>query len=154
MSILEVDVLVIGAGVVGATLIRELSRYELALLLVEKEVDVSFGTSKANSGIVHSGVHERPGTLKAQLCVRGCQLFPELAAELGFLYKQNGTVVVARSREELARLEKLAENGRANGVKELSLLNQDELRRLEPTWSVGFSYPAGELWSPLTWFLL
>ena len=152
MSILEVDVLVIGAGVVGATLIRELSRYELALLLVEKEVDVSFGTSKANSGIVHSGVHERPGTLKAQLCVRGCQLFPELAAELGFLYKQNGTVVVARSREELARLERLAENGRANGVKELSLLNQDELRRLEPNLSTdlvgGLFVPSGGIVVP------
>lgn len=135
MSIPEVDVLVIGAGVVGAALIREISRYELDLLLVEKEVDVSFGTSKANSGIVHSGVHDRPGTLKAQLAVRGCQLFPELAAQLGFLYKQNGAVVVARSREELAELEKLAVNGRANGVKGLSLLNQEELRRLEPNLS-------------------
>ncbi len=132
MSIPEVDVLVIGGGVVGAALLRELSRYELALLLVEKEADVSFGTSKANSGIVHSGLHDRPGTLKAHLSVRGCRLFPELAAELGFLYKQNGAVVVARSSEEMAGLEKLLENGRANGVKGLSLINREELRRLEP----------------------
>lgn len=152
MAILEVDVLVIGAGVVGAAVVRELSRYELALLLVEKEVDVSFGTSKANSGIVHSGIHDRPGTLKARLSVRGCQLFPELAAELGFLYKQNGAVVVARSREELAGLEKLAENGRANGVKDLSLLSREELSRIEPNLSAelagGLLAPSGGIVVP------
>ncbi|NLW59385.1 MAG: NAD(P)/FAD-dependent oxidoreductase [Firmicutes bacterium] len=152
MSTPEVDVLVVGAGVVGAALIRELSRYELKLLLVEKEVDVSFGTSKANSGIVHSGIHDQTGTLKAQLCVRGCQLFPELAAELGFLYKQNGAVVVARSREELVKLEKLAENGRANGVKGLSLLSREELRRLEPNLSAelagGLLAPSGGIVVP------
>lgn len=152
MSIPEVDVLVIGAGVVGAALIRELSRYELDLLLVDKEVDVSFGTSKANSGIVHSGVHDRPGTLKARLSVRGCRLFPELAAELGFLYKQNGAVVAARSREELVRLEKLVENGRANGVKDLSILNRDELKRIEPNLSAelvgGLLAPSGGIVVP------
>jgi glycerol-3-phosphate dehydrogenase len=152
MSITEVDVLLIGGGVVGAALIRELSRYELDLVLVEKEVDVSFGTSKANSGIVHSGVHDRPGTLKAQLSVRGCQLFPELAAELDFLYKQNGAVVVARSREELVELEKLVENGRANGVKDLSLISREELRRIEPNLSAelvgGLLAPSGGIVVP------
>ena len=82
----QVDVLIIGAGVVGAALARELSKYQLRTLLVEKEVDVSFGTSKANSGIVHSGLHDHPGTLKARLCVKGNRLYPELAAELNVLY--------------------------------------------------------------------
>lgn len=132
MHISEVDVLVIGAGVVGAALTRELSRYELDLLLVEKEVDVAFGTSKANSGIVHSGIHDRPDTLKGRLSVRGCRLFPELAAQLGFLYKQNGAVVVARSQVEMAGLEELSRNGRAQGIKDLTFLNQEELRKIEP----------------------
>ena len=152
MSIPEVDVLVIGAGVVGAALIRELSRYQLDLLLVEKEVDVSFGTSKANSGIVHSGIHDQPGTLKAQFSVQGCRLFPELAAQLGFSYKQNGAIVVARSRAELSRLEKLAENGRANGVQDLSSLSQEDLRRIEPNLSPelagGLLAPSGGIVTP------
>lgn len=128
----QVDVLIIGAGVVGAALARELSRYQLRVLLVEKEVDVSFGTSKANSGIVHSGIHDHPGTIKARLCVQGNRLYPELAAELNVLYKQNGTLVVARDQSELPVLENLRNQGLANGVGEITFLNRDELLRLEP----------------------
>lgn len=128
----QVDVMIIGAGVVGAALARELSRYQLRVLLVEKEVDVSFGTSKANSGIVHSGIHDHPGTIKARLCVKGNRLYPELAAELNVLYKQNGTLVVARDQSELPVLENLRNQGLANGVGEITFLKRDELLRLEP----------------------
>lgn len=128
----QVDVLIIGAGVVGAALARELSRYQLRVLLVEKEVDVSFGTSKANSGIVHSGIHDHPGTIKARLCVQGNRLYPELAAELNVLYKQNGTLVVARDQSELPVLENLRNQGLANGLTEITFLKRDELLRLEP----------------------
>ena len=128
----QVDVLIIGAGVVGAALARELSKYQLRILLVEKEVDVSFGTSKANSGIVHSGIHDHPGTTKARLCVKGNKLYPELAAELNVLYKQNGTIVVARDQSELSTLEALHQQGLANGLTEITFLKRDELLRLEP----------------------
>lgn len=128
----QVDVLIIGAGVVGAALARELSRYQLRVLLVEKEVDVSFGTSKANSGIVHSGIHDHPGTLKARLCVKGSRLYPELAAELNVLYKQNGTLVVARDKSDISALEALKNQGLANGLTEISFLNHDELLCIEP----------------------
>ncbi|MGE5606445.1 MAG: NAD(P)/FAD-dependent oxidoreductase [Bacteroidota bacterium] len=128
----QVDVMIIGAGVVGTALARELSRYQLRILLVEKEVDVSFGTSKANSGIVHSGIHDHPGTIKARLCVQGNRLYPELAAELNVLYKQNGTLVVARDRSELPVLENLRNQGLANGLTEITFLKREELLRLEP----------------------
>lgn len=132
MFLEQVDLLIIGAGVVGAALARELSRYQLRVLLVEKEVDVSFGTSKSNSGIVHSGIHDHPGTLKARLCVKGNQLYPELAADLNVLYKQNGTLVVARDPSELPVLEALYNQGLANGVKGVTFLKRDVLLRLEP----------------------
>ena len=132
MSISEFDVLIVGAGIVGTALARELSRYTIKVLLVEKEVDVSFGTSKANSGIVHSGIHDQPGTLKAKLSVRGCKLYPEFAAQLGFLYKQNGALVVAKSTAEMTALEGLCGDGRANGVKDKTFLSKEELGEIEP----------------------
>src|SRR5690554_1018747 len=131
MYLPQVDVLIIGAGIVGAALARELSRYELEVLLIDKEADVSFGTSKANSGIVHSGIHDQPGTLKAMLSVKGCKLYPEMAAQLGFLYKQNGALVVARSTDEMGALEELCHNGHANGVNNIDLLTKEDLGKLE-----------------------
>ena len=128
----EMDVLIIGAGVVGGALARELSRYQLQVMLVEKEVDVAFGTSKANSGIVHSGIHDHPGTLKAKLCVKGNRLYPQLAEELDVLYKQNGTLVVARNEDEWKLLSELVNQGLQNGLTGVQVLGRDELRRLEP----------------------
>ncbi len=148
----QVDVLIIGAGVVGAALARELSRYQLRILLVEKEVDVSFGTSKANSGIVHSGIHDYPGTLKARLCVKGNRLYPELAADLNVLYKQNGTIVVARDQSELPVLEALRQQGLANGLTKIISLKRDELLQLEPNLSssleAGLLVPSGGIVVP------
>jgi glycerol-3-phosphate dehydrogenase len=131
----RVDLLIIGAGVVGAALAREISRFDLRVLLLEKEVDVSFGTSKTNSGIVHSGIHDHPGTLKARFCVEGNRLFSTLAEELDLLYKNNGSLVVARSSEELPLLEELRHSGLVNGVTGLAVLGREELLRLEPNLS-------------------
>lgn len=131
----QTDVLIIGAGVVGASLARELARYKVAVAVVEKEVDVAFGTSKANSGIVHSGIHDCFGTLKAELCVKGNRLFPELAAELHFLYKNNEALIVAQRDDQLPELERLRENGIANGIYGIKVLKREELLRLEPNLS-------------------
>ncbi len=102
---MDLDVAIVGAGVVGCAIARELSRYKLAVGVFEREVDIAFGTTKANSGIVHAGFHPPAGTLKASLCVRGCCMYPPLAQELEVLYRQNGALMVAQSAEELPALE-------------------------------------------------
>jgi glycerol-3-phosphate dehydrogenase len=145
MLFTETDVLIIGAGVTGSALARELSRFKLRVLLVEKEVDVAFGTSKANSGIVHSGVHDHPGALKAELCVKGNRLYPELAEELNVLYRQNGALVVARSETELSLLEELRRQGITNGLTGMVMLGREELHDLEPHLAPGL---AGGLLAP------
>jgi glycerol-3-phosphate dehydrogenase len=141
----EVDLLIIGAGVVGASLARELSRYDLQVMLAEREADVSFGASKANSGIIHSGIHDQPGSLKARLCLAGNRLFPVLAEELDLLYKNNGTLIVAQDSAELIALEELRQNGLANGVTGITVLGGAEVSKLEPNLSPGL---AGGLWVP------
>lgn len=128
----ETDVLIIGGGVTGTAIARELSKYAVSVMLIEKEVDLAFGTSKANSGIVHSGVHDRPGTLKARLCVEGNRLYPQMAQELDFLYKNNGAVVVARQEDEIPALKRLVDQGRQNGVTGVRLIGRDDLLTLEP----------------------
>jgi glycerol-3-phosphate dehydrogenase len=152
MFLAETDVLIIGAGVTGSALARELARYQLRVLLVEKEVDVAFGTSKANSGIVHSGVHDHPGALKAKLCVKGNRLYPELAEELQVLYKQNGTLVVARNAAELPLLEELRQQGLTNGLTDMEMLSREALRdlepNLEPSLAGGLLVPTGGIVVP------
>lgn len=142
---LDAEVLIIGGGVVGTALARELSRYELRVLLLEREADFSFGTSKANSGIVHTGLHDRPGSLRAYFCVEGNRLYPALAEELDVLYRNNGALVVAQDEAELPRLAELAAQGRENGVPGLALFGPEELLRLEPNLSPSL---AGGLLAP------
>lgn len=131
----EYDVAVIGAGVVGAGVARELSRFRVGVALVEKEVDASFATSKANSGIIHAGFHDTPGTLKARLCVAGNRAFDRLAAELGFPFERRGELVVAFTEEEVQALQRLYARGRENGVPEMALLGRERTLELEPNLS-------------------
>jgi glycerol-3-phosphate dehydrogenase len=126
------DVIIIGGGIIGTALARELSKYDLGLLLLEKEVDLSWGTSKANSGIVHSGLHDRPGSLRAKLCVEGNRLYPTLVQELQVLYANNGALVVARGSDEMERLQRLYQQGLTNGVTGLNMINRARLLSLEP----------------------
>ena len=130
------DVLIIGAGVIGSMLARELSRYRLSVCVLEKENDVAMGASKANSGIIHGGYDPVPGTLKAQLNTAGVELLFETARELHVPHSRNGSMVCAfGSEEEHALLKKLHQRGIENNTPDLALLSGDEARLLEPNLS-------------------
>ncbi len=126
------DVAIIGAGISGASIARELTKYKLSVCIIEKENDVSCGTSKANSGIIHAGYDPEPDTLMAPLNIRGCELYPTLAEELHFDFKPIGSLVVGFSEEDDVKLQTLLERGKKNGVKELRIVQQEELRKMEP----------------------
>lgn len=126
------DVVIIGAGVSGAASARELSRYKLKVCVVEKEEDVCCGTSKANSAIVHAGYDAATGSLMAKLNVEGNQMMEELSKELDFHFKKNGSLVVCLHEEEMPGLKELYDRGVANGVKDLRIIDREELVKLEP----------------------
>ena len=125
------DIIVIGAGVVGCAIARELSKYKLDVLVIDKNEDVSEGISKANSGIIHGGYNEKKGTLKAKLNLQGNKMMDELANELQFPFKRNGALVLAFNEDELERLKLLKSNGENLGVEGLELLNKEEVLALE-----------------------
>ncbi|MBP5192861.1 MAG: NAD(P)/FAD-dependent oxidoreductase [Eubacterium sp.] len=129
------DVAVIGAGVVGASIARELSRYKLSTVVVERCEDVCSGTSKANSAIVHAGYDAVPGSLKAKFNVRGAELIRELSKKLDFDYRENGSMVISLSPEGHAGLVTLLEKGEKNGVKDLEIISGDRAREMEPALS-------------------
>ena len=132
MSDLKYDIIIIGAGVSGCAVARELSRYDLNICVLDKESDVCEGTSKANSGIVHAGHDAKPGTLKAKLNVQGNLMMEEMAKKLDFPFKRNGSLVVCQNEEELSKLEELKERGKENGVEGLRILTREEALELEP----------------------
>ncbi len=129
------DVAVVGAGVVGGLISRELSRFNIKVALLEKCNDVAMGTTKANSAIVHGGFDAMNGTLKAKLNVEGTALMPEVCEKLHVPYKNNGSLVVAFSDSEMDHVKVLYERGVKNGVPRLSVIDRDELRRIEPNIS-------------------
>ena len=129
------DAAVIGAGVVGAFVARELSRYRLKVCLLEKESDVAMGTTKANSAIVHAGYDAKHGTLKSILNVRGNELMEQAARELGVPFKRIGSLVLAFSGEDRTTLEHLYQNGIRNGVPGLRMLSAEETAAMEPNVS-------------------
>lgn len=126
------DVAIIGGGVIGCSAARELSRLSLKTVLLEKGPDVASGASKANSGIVHGGYDCKPGTLKAKFNVSGNPMFDALSRELDFPFKRNGAWVVVSDERDLPILQKLLDQGIANGVEGLSILDREEVRRREP----------------------
>lgn len=126
------DIIVIGAGVVGCSIARELSKYNLDVLVVEKNSDVSEGISKGNSGIVHAGYNEKIGTLKAKLNIEGNKSFDDLSRDLQFPFKRNGAFILAFSDEEMKALESLKENGEKLGVEGLEILTREEALNIEP----------------------
>lgn len=126
------DVAIVGAGVIGGMLARELSRYQLSVCLLEKENDVAMGASKANSGIVHGGYDPEPGTLKAKLNTEGVELLFAAAKELNVPIIRNGSMVCAFSAEEEPMIDELYNRGLGNNIPGLEVLSGDEARALEP----------------------
>jgi glycerol-3-phosphate dehydrogenase len=139
------DVVVVGAGVCGCAIARELSRLQASVLVLEAREDVCCGTSKANSAIVHAGFDAPTGSLMARLNVEGASLFPQLSRDLDFAYERIGSLVVCTREEDLPALRVLLERGRANGVPELSIVGRDELVRMEPNVS---DAAVAALWAP------
>ncbi|HZJ09078.1 MAG TPA: L-2-hydroxyglutarate oxidase [Trueperaceae bacterium] len=128
------DVAIIGAGIVGLATATALARRrpDLRLVVIEKESAVARHQTSHNSGVVHSGIYYRPGTLRARLCVSGVAKMRAYCHEHDLTYQEVGKVVVATEASELERLNVLFERGNANGVPDLSLIGPDELREIEP----------------------
>lgn len=139
------DVVIIGGGVVGCAIARELSRFDLSVVLIERSPDVATGTSKANSGILHAGFDAEPGTWKARLNVRGARLYAELAEGLGIPRKATGSLVVAKTTEQMTVVAGLRHRGIDNGVPGLEIWGRDRLLAHEPNISPEVE---GALWAP------
>ena len=126
------DVVIVGAGIVGSAIAREIARYEMKVVVLEKGTDVAVGTSKANSGIVHAGYSEKPGTKKARFAVEGQKRFDHLAEELDFSFKRIGSMVICFDEEGKQTLDKLKQQGEENGLKGLKILDYQEAKLREP----------------------
>ncbi|MBO5098489.1 MAG: NAD(P)/FAD-dependent oxidoreductase [Agathobacter sp.] len=129
------DVAIIGAGVIGSAVARELSKYNVNACVIEREEDVCCGTSKANSAIIHAGFDAKPGTLKAKLNVRGNEMMDQLSKDLDIPFKRNGSLVVRTKDQDPAGLVELLEKAKANGVPRVRILNREELIAMEPNLS-------------------
>ncbi|MDE7311870.1 MAG: NAD(P)/FAD-dependent oxidoreductase [Eubacterium sp.] len=139
------DICIIGAGVTGCAVARELSKYDANICVVEKCEDVCCGTSKANSAIVHAGFDAPNGSLKAKLNVQGSEMMERLSKELDFPFQRNGSLVACLDEEELPKLQELYEKGVKNGVKGLRILSKEEALEREPNLS---EHVAGALYAP------
>ncbi len=146
------DVAIIGAGVVGGMVARELTKYSLNVCILEKCSDVAMGATRANSAIVHAGFDAKEGSLKARLNVRGSEMMEDVARELGVKYKRNGSLVVGFNDEDRKTLEGLYERGVRNGVRELKLLEREEILAIEKnigqTVTVALHAPTGAIICP------
>ena len=132
MSELQYDVTIIGGGVTGAAVARELSRYQLKTCLVERAEYVCSGTSKANSAIVHAGYDAAVGSVKARFNVEGNRIMGELSRDLDFAFRRNGSLVLCFAEADRPALQALYERGVANGVPDLKIISGDEVRAMEP----------------------
>lgn len=128
----QYDVIVIGSGVVGSAIARELSRYDLNVGVLEKELDVVCETSGRNSGVLHAGFNNKPGSLMAKFCVEGNQGFDKVAKELNIPFKRTGKLVTGFSDEDIKVLEELKERGDKNGVKGLEIVSEKRIKELAP----------------------
>ena len=119
------DVIVIGGGVTGANALRELSKYELDVLLLESNADFGAGVTKGNGGAVHSGYDATKGSLKAKLNVEAVEMWPEYAKDLDIPYERLPSMTLAFNEEERETLEELLGNGKPNNVPDLRIIEID-----------------------------
>ena len=126
------DIAIVGAGVIGCAVARELARYQLKICLIDKENDVANGTTKANSGIIHGGYADEPGTLRAKLCCLGNTLYSKLAQELNFGLNRIGSWVLGFSEEDQKQLQVLLDYGIKNGVSDLEIMDKTTVLAKEP----------------------
>lgn len=139
------DVVIIGAGVIGASIFRELEKYNLKVAVIEKENDVSMGTTKANSAIIHAGYDPKAGSLMAKYNVKGNEMFEGLCNELSVPFKRNGSLVIAFNDNDMGIVNDLFINGEKNGVRGLKVLTREEVLDLEPNLSKDIK---GALYAP------
>ncbi|NLY45935.1 MAG: FAD-dependent oxidoreductase, partial [Tissierella sp.] len=139
------DITIIGAGIIGSFIARELARYDLKVLVLEKDNDISNGTTKANSAIIHGGYDAKPNSLKARFNVEGNRMFDKICEELDVPIARIGSLVVAFSEEEMETIKELYEQGMMNKVPDLRILNKEELIEKEPNISKD---AVGALYSP------
>lgn len=142
------DIAIIGGGIIGSSVARELSKYKSSICVLEKELDVCLETSGRNSGVLHAGFNNKPGSLMAKFCVDGNQNFDEVAKELDIPFKRTGKLVVGFTKEDKEQLIKMKEQGEVNGVVGLEIINKEKIKELSP-------YIDGEfaLYSPSTGIL-
>lgn len=126
------DVLIIGGGMIGSAIAREMSRYQLSIGVLEKNLDVCYETSGRNSAVVHGGFAYDEGSLKAKLCVEGNRMMDELSRELDFPFKRCGKVLVGNTEEDMATLKRTLKQGAANGVEGLEIIDGQRLHELVP----------------------
>ncbi|MBR5307937.1 MAG: NAD(P)/FAD-dependent oxidoreductase [Clostridia bacterium] len=129
------DVAIIGAGVIGSLIARELTKYSLSVVVIEKEADAALGATGANSGIVHAGFDAKPGSLKARFNVAGNKMMEEVCRQLGVSFKNNGSLVIGFDDEDKKVIEELYERGTKNGVERLEVIDSKRLHELEPNVS-------------------
>lgn len=134
------DIIIIGAGVVGCAVARELSRYEANIRVLETRSDIAEGASKANSGIVHAGFDAKPGSKKAKYNVLGANMYEELCLELAVPYRRSGAMVVGFNEEDKKTLEKLLQQGIDNGIPHMEIISGDKARELEKELSPDVKY--------------
>lgn len=139
------DVAIIGAGIIGTFIARELSRYDLKTVILEKDNDVSNGTTKANSAIIHAGYDAEPNTLKSKFNILGNPMFDKVCEELDVPFKRIGSLVVAFSEEEMDTIKELYKRGTDSGIQDMKVLSKDEVKKIEPNITDEIS---GALYAP------
>jgi glycerol-3-phosphate dehydrogenase len=141
----DYDVIIIGAGISGGTIARELSRYNMRTAVLERASDIPYGSSRANSSMIHGGFDDKPGTLKAKFCTAGNRMYHALHEELDIKFKKCGSFVCAIGPEDEKHLEMLLGQGKTNGVPGIEIISGDALRDREPNASPEIT---AALWSP------
>ena len=147
----QYDVAIIGAGVVGCAIARELAKYKLHTIVLEKELDVATGNSSRNTGMLHAGFTYKLGSLRAKCSVEGNQEFDTVAAELGVPFKRTGKLVVGFTEHDRENILRFKANGEANGVKGIRMVDQEEMHRIEPNAGGNFAMyvPASGILDPI-----